>query len=458
MTSRGSTTYTLTIWHTVPIKKKTGYRNEYVNTSSREEALSDQQTYQIPAQSIHYTSTMFAGKILIALWTVCIVVLSLWHSPVCSLLVHRPSRLQQQRCGTTTSTTTCSNRLHWTLHIPHNRQVSSSTQLHGIAEKFTGLVEGLMGRTRISEENIAETLREVKTILVDADVNLQIANTIIDKVKERALGMKVDSSQKPGEQFISLLAAELVDVMGSSKSGLQKRTDSRPNVILLLGLQGVGKTTASAKLANLVMKEGYGKKVLLVAADVYRPAAVEQLKILGQRLNIDVYEEGTDADPVQISRRAFDKAKREGYDTVIVDTAGRQVVDTKLMDELKQIKTALLPDESLLVVDAMTGQQAATLTARFENDVGITGAILTKMDGDSRGGAALSIRGVSGKPIKFIGVGENLDDLEPFYPERMASRILGFGDIKTLLEKAEVSGRVVLYVFPLVWYVLTLMI
>jgi len=307
----------------------------------------------------------------------------------------------------------------------------------GIAEKFGGIVEVISGQATITEANIEATLKEVKAILIDADVNLQVTNTLLSKVKEKALGMKVEKDQKPGEQFISLLAAELVDIMGKSQTPLSKRSDSRPNTILLLGLQGAGKTTASAKLSNWALKQEYGKKLLLVAADVYRPAAIEQLKTLGDRLGIDVYSEGQDASPVQICRRAFSKATAEGYDTVIFDTAGRQVVDAPLMDELKQIKSAVNPDEVLLVVDAMTGQEAATLTATFNDQVGITGAILTKMDGDTRGGSALSVRGVSGKPIKFVGVGEGMDDLEPFYPERMASRILGLGDIATLLDKAQ---------------------
>ena len=264
--------------------------------------------------------------------------------------------------------------------------------------------------------------------------------------------MKVDSGKKPGEQFIALLAQELVDTMGAAQTPLTRRSDGRPNIILMAGLQGrftylltylliysfyytgAGKTTAAAKLANWATKQSYAKKILLIAADVYRPAAIDQLKLLGQRLSVDVYSEdistGT-ANPVQICRRGVTKAMSEGYDCIIIDTAGRQVIDERLMDELKQIKTAILPDETLLVVDAMTGQEAATLTAKFNDDIGITGAILTKMDGDTRGGSALSVRGVSGKPIKFVGVGENMDDLEPFYPERMASSILGMGDIDT---------------------------
>lgn len=309
----------------------------------------------------------------------------------------------------------------------------------GIGTKLGEIVELLSGQTKITEANIEETLKEVKGILLDADVNLQVTNALISKVKERAMGMKLEAGEKPGEKFIQFLAAELVETMGSAQAPLTKRTDGRPNIILMAGLQGAGKTTAAAKLANWALKQSYGKKILLVAADIYRPAAIDQLKVLGERLGVDVFSEEPGIGAVQISRRAVAKATSEGYDTVIIDTAGRQVVDNKLMDELKQVKQAVLPDETLLVVDAMTGQEAATLTQRFNEDVGITGAILTKMDGDTRGGSALSVRGVSGKSIKFVGIGEGMDDLEPFYPERMASRILGMGDIATLLEKAQSS-------------------
>ena len=317
------------------------------------------------------------------------------------------------------------------------RQSTALGVFSGISEKLGGIVELVSGQDVITEANIEDTLKEVKTILIDSDVNLQVTNSLIDKVKQEAIGMKVDPKQKPGEQFISLLAAELVETMGKEQAPLTKRTDGRANVLLMAGLQGAGKTTAVAKLANWAKKQDYAQKILLVAGDVYRPAAIEQLQTLGSRLDIEVYSEGQDANPVSIARSAMKKANSEGFDLVIIDTAGRQVVDDKLMTELKDIKTAVQPDEVLLVVDAMTGQEAATLTARFNSDIGITGAILTKMDGDTRGGSALSVRGVSGKPIKFVGVGEGMDDLEPFYPERMASRILGMGDVQTLLEKAK---------------------
>merc|ERR1711871_1041174 len=322
--------------------------------------------------------------------------------------------------------------------------MGSQLQMSSLAEKLGGIVEFVSGQTTITEDNIEITLKEVKTNLLDADVNLQVTNSLIGKVKEKAMGMKVDSDRKPGEQFISLLAAELVDIMGSSQAPLIKRTDGRPTVILMAGLQGAGKTTAVSKLAKWAIDKKFCTKPLLVAADVYRPAAIEQLKTLGDRVGCDVYSEGTgsgsgDSNPVKLCRNAMKKAKEEGYDCVIVDTAGRQVVDKNLMSELAQIKAAVNPDDTLLVVDAMTGQEAATLTATFNEDIGISGAILTKMDGDTRGGAALSVRAVSGKPIKFMGIGEGLNDLEPFFPERMASRILGLGDVATLLEKAQAA-------------------
>jgi len=327
-------------------------------------------------------------------------------------------------------------RLH---QRPQRRTGSLQMIMGGLGSKLGDIVELMSGQTKITEANIEDTLREVKGILLDADVNLQVTNALIAKVKERAIGMKLDAGQKPGEKFIQFLAAELVETMGSTQVPLTKRTDGRPNIILMAGLQGAGKTTAVAKLANWALKQSYSTKILLVAADIYRPAAIDQLKVLGERLGVDVFSEEPGIGAVQISRRAVAKALAEGYDTVIIDTAGRQVVDAKLMDELKQVKQAVLPDETLLVVDAMTGQEAATLTQRFNEDVGITGAILTKLDGDTRGGSALSVRGVSGKAIKFVGVGEGMDDLEPFYPERMASRILGMGDIATLVEKAQSS-------------------
>jgi signal recognition particle subunit SRP54 len=330
-----------------------------------------------------------------------------------------------------------------------------------------------MRYTRMTEASVMPALRSVRRALLDADVNVNVADTLIEGVKTRSLGKEVLEGITAEQQFIKAMYDELLDMMGgdsaasSSKQQQQaylpaatlayRGAGDRPTVVLLAGLQGAGKTTAAGKLA-LYLKErevDYDavqkgdeqkmltsqlpkrqRKVLLVAADVYRPAAIKQLEILGQSIQVDVFSKGTDANPVDIAREALEKASAEGYDTVLVDTAGRQVIDTDLMDELRNIKAAVQPDETLLVVDAMTGQEAASLTAAFDSAVGITGAILTKMDGDSRGGAAVSVRGVSGKPIKFVGTGEKTADLEPFYPDRMASRILGMGDIVSLVEKA----------------------
>ena len=325
----------------------------------------------------------------------------------------------------------------------------------------------------MTEKSIAKALRDVRRALLDADVNLGVADTLIEGVKKRSIGKEVIKGVTAEQQFVKSMYDELLDIMGGDSSVPTQTTASsnvpaatlaagtpiEPAVVLLAGLQGAGKTTAAGKLA-LYLKErevdydavaAMGedakdlltsrmptrqRKVLLAAADVYRPAAIKQLQVLGESIGVDVFSMGTDADPVDIAAAAVEKAIAEGYDTVLVDTAGRQVIDTDLMDELRRIKEKVQPAETLLVVDAMTGQEAASLTASFDNAVGISGAILTKMDGDSRGGAAVSVRGVSGKPIKFVGTGEKTPDLEPFYPDRMASRILGMGDVVSLVEKA----------------------
>lgn len=319
-------------------------------------------------------------------------------------------------------------------------------QHHGIAEKMLGVFETITGQTVLSDKLIEDKVRDIRNILIDADVNLQVVNALLTAVKGRFSEFIGKGGEKSQEMFVAVLYEELVKILGAKEERLLKldapaslRIGS-PNIIVLFGLQGAGKTTAAGKLAKWIQNNEYGKKVLMIAADVYRPAAVDQLVTLGQRISVDVYYEGTENSPTQITRNGLDKARAEGYDTVIIDTAGRQVVDDRLMEELKQIKKIANPVESLLVVDAMTGQEAATLTARFNDEVGITGAILTKLDGDTRGGSALSIRTISGKPIKFIGVGEQLEDLELFYPRRMASRIMGLGDLETLGEKFSVSN------------------
>jgi len=293
----------------------------------------------------------------------------------------------------------------------------------------------LRGNDKISEDNISDALREVRRALLEADVNLQVVKDFVADVKESAQGIEVVKGVRPDQQFIKVVNDELVKLMGESNAPLAQVEEDRPTVVLMAGLQGTGKTTATAKLSLRLRKED--RSALMVATDVYRPAAIDQLITLGKQINVPVFEMGGDADPVEIARQGIAKAKEDGIDTVIVDTAGRLQIDDNLMDELANIKAAINPDEILLVVDAMTGQEAASLTRSFHDKIGITGAILTKMDGDARGGAALSIRTISGQPIKFIGVGEKVEALEPFYPERMASRILGMGDVLTLVEKAQ---------------------
>jgi signal recognition particle subunit SRP54 len=303
-----------------------------------------------------------------------------------------------------------------------------------LSERFESAWKKLRGQDKISEANVQEALRDVRRALLEADVNLQVVKTFIAEVQEQALGAEVISGVNPGQQFIKIVNDELTKLMGETNAPLAK-AETPPTVILMAGLQGTGKTTATAKLALHLRKES--RSAMMVATDVYRPAAVDQLITLGNQIDVPVFDMGTDANPVDIARQGVEKAKEAGVDTVIVDTAGRLQVDPKMMAELAQIKEAIHPDEVLLVVDAMTGQEAANLTRTFHDEIGITGAILTKLDGDSRGGAALSVRQVSGQPIKFVGVGEKVEALQPFYPDRMASRILGMGDVLTLVEKAQ---------------------
>lgn len=372
------------------------------------------------------------------------------------------------------------------LQNSHPSGSGSSTQLNMMFDQLsaalTEVAKNFGGKQRMTENSIQPALKSVRRALLDADVNLDVATALIDGVKRRSLGKEVTQGVTAEQQFIKAMYDELLDMMGgdaeaASNNGmvgspsLQSPTATlahssdrnEPAVILLAGLQGAGKTTAAGKLA-LYLKEREvdpnaissmseeersktlasrlpkrNRKVLLAAADVYRPAAIEQLQIIGKQIDVEVFSMGVDANPAEIAREAVKKAKAEGFDTVLVDTAGRQVVDEELMEELRRVKKTVNPDETLLVVDAMTGQAAASLTAAFDSAVGISGAILTKLDGDSRGGAAVSIRGVSGKPIKFVGVGEKTQDLEPFYPDRMASRILGMGDVISLVEKASME-------------------
>jgi signal recognition particle subunit SRP54 len=303
-----------------------------------------------------------------------------------------------------------------------------------LAERLEDAWKKLRGQDKISQSNIQDALKEVRRALLEADVNLQVVKTFIAEVETQALGAEVISGVNPGQQFVKIVYDELVKVMGESNVPLAE-SDKPPTVILMAGLQGTGKTTATAKLALYLQKEK--RTCLMVATDVYRPAAIEQLITLGQQINVPVFEMGSDADPVEIARQGVEQAKEMGVDTVLIDTAGRLQIDPEMMAELARIKATVKPHDTLLVVDAMTGQEAANLTRTFQEQIGITGAILTKLDGDTRGGAALSVRQVSGQPIKFVGVGEKVEALQPFYPDRMASRILNMGDVLTLVEKAQ---------------------
>ena len=303
-----------------------------------------------------------------------------------------------------------------------------------LTEQFESAWKKLRGQDKISEANITEALREVRRALLEADANLDVVKGFVADVKEKAQGAEVVSGIQPDQQFIKIVYDELVETMGETNVPLAD-SENKPTVVLMAGLQGTGKTTATAKLALHLRKQD--RSTLLVATDVYRPAAIDQLLTLGKQIDVPVFEIGADAKPVEIARQGLAKAKEDGIDTVIIDTAGRLQIDKDMMAELAEVKAVAKPDETLLVVDAMTGQEAATLTRTFHEEIGITGAILTKMDGDSRGGAALSVRRISGQPIKFIGVGEKVEALQPFYPDRMASRILGMGDVLTLVEKAQ---------------------
>ena len=305
--------------------------------------------------------------------------------------------------------------------------------LEALSERLGAIFDRLSNRGRLTETDVAEVLREVRIALLEADVNLAVAKDFVNAIKERAVGADVLTSLTPGQSVIKIVHDQLVDLLGGAEARLQF-SDAPPTVYMLVGLQGSGKTTHAGKLA-LRLKE-QGRRTLLVAADVYRPAAIDQLKTLGKQIDLPVYDQGT-GDPVKIARDGVAEARRLGIPTVIIDTAGRLQIDEKLMDELAAIKAAVKPIEILFVADAMTGQEATSVAKGFNERLGITGVILTKMDGDARGGAALSIYRVTGAPIKFVGVGEKLSALETFYPDRLASRILGMGDVLTLIEKTQ---------------------
>lgn len=302
-----------------------------------------------------------------------------------------------------------------------------------LTEKLENAINKIKGYGTITEDNISDAMREVRLALLEADVNYKVVKEFTNKVKEKALGEEVKKSLKPGDVFLKILKDELLELLGDGNSSLD--LSCNPSIIMLVGLQGSGKTTTIGKLANLLRKKK-GKKPLLIAADVYRPAAIDQLKQLGRELNIEVYEEGQN-DAVKIAENGVNYAKEKGYDLVLIDTAGRLHVDEKLMDELKSINEKVSPSEIILVIDAMIGQDAINVINGFNDKLPLTGTILTKMDGDTKGGVALSARHLTGVPIKFIGTSEKLDGLTEFEPERMVSRILGNGDIMSIIEKAE---------------------
>jgi signal recognition particle subunit SRP54 len=302
-----------------------------------------------------------------------------------------------------------------------------------LSDRLTQSLGKLSRKGHLTEQDVDEAMREVRRALLEADVNFKVAKDFIAAVRERAVGQDVLKSLTPGQTVISIVNEELINILGNEREPLEL-PERPPQIIMLVGLQGSGKTTHAAKLATLLRKEG--RLPLLVAADVYRPAAIKQLQTLGRQIDVPVYEEGTSANPVQIAQNAIQYAKERGYSTVIIDTAGRLQIDERMMAEVANIERTVQPTEVLLVADAMTGQEAVNVADAFNNALGISGLILTKMDGDARGGAALSIRAVTGVPIKFIGTGEKMDALEPFYPQRLASRILGMGDVLSLIERA----------------------
>lgn len=305
----------------------------------------------------------------------------------------------------------------------------------GLADRLQNTIKKITGKGKVSERDVDEMAREVRLALLEADVNFKVVRDFINRIKERAIGQEVMESLTPGQQVVKVVQEELTILMGEEQSKIAV-SDRPPTVIMMVGLQGAGKTTTSGKLANLLRKQ-YNRSPLLVACDVYRPAAIDQLQTLGKQLEMPVFEMGTKTNPVEIATKAIEQAKSEHNDYVIIDTAGRLHVDHELMDELEQIKSVVKPDETFLVVDAMTGQDAVNVAKNFNDQLDISGVVLTKLDGDTRGGAALSIKAVTNKPIKFAGMGEKLDELEQFHPERMASRILGMGDVMTLIEKAQ---------------------
>ena len=303
----------------------------------------------------------------------------------------------------------------------------------GLSSKLSSALSKLTSRGKLTEQAVKEGMRDVRMALLEADVNYLVVKDFCKKVTERCVGQQVLDSLSPAQQVMKIVSEEMTALMGSEHARLTW-SSSVPTIYMLCGLQGAGKTTMAGKLANYLQKQG--KKPLLAACDIYRPAAIKQLQVVGSQVNVPVYEHGTQ-DPVKTAQEAIEQCRHYGRDVLIIDTAGRLQIDTALMEELRRIKAEIKPQEILFVVDAMTGQEAVNVAKTFDSDLGIDGVILTKLDGDTRGGAALSIKAVTGKPIKFSGTGEKLSDIEPFYPDRMASRILGMGDMMTLIEKAQ---------------------
>jgi signal recognition particle subunit SRP54 len=305
----------------------------------------------------------------------------------------------------------------------------------GLSEKLRGIVNKLKGSARITEKDVKDIMREIRLALLEADVNYKVVKDFVQKVSERAVGREVMESLTPGQQVIKIVHEELIDLMGKTPAKITF-SPKPPTVYMLCGLQGSGKTTTCGKLANILRKQ-HGKKPVLVACDIYRPAAIKQLQVVGSQLDIPVYAMGEKKSPVEIAKTAISYAIKNMHDLVILDTAGRLHIDEELMKELKDMKSAVKPHAIILVVDSMTGQDAVNVAEAFNSSLGIDGVILTKLDSDTRGGAALSVAAVTGKPVLYAGIGEKLNDIEPFYPDRMASRILGMGDVLSLIEKAQ---------------------
>lgn len=304
----------------------------------------------------------------------------------------------------------------------------------GLAEKLQDTFKRLKSKGKLTEKDVTEAMREVRLALLEADVNFKVVKDFVNKVKERSIGSEVLESLTPGQQVIKIVNEELTDLMGKAQSKINF-SSKPPTIIMLVGLQGAGKTTTTGKLAGMLKKQG--KRPLLIAGDIYRPAAIKQLQVVGEKVGVPVFTMGDKQNPVDIAKAGIDHGINHGNDVILIDTAGRLHIDENLMGELQNIKSTVKPHEILLVVDSMTGQDAVNVAEHFNEKLGIDGVVLTKLDGDTRGGAALSVRAVTNKPIKFAGLGEKLDDLEPFHPDRMASRILGMGDMLSLIEKAQ---------------------